>query len=72
MDLQKFFRTLPDHCHSLAGQSLELSQYTCPTASVADLGSGAFLTPESGISFFPYPGSETHIFGGKGTIIEPM
>jgi hypothetical protein len=42
------------------------------TGSVADPdpGSGAFLTPGSGIRnrFFPDPGSQTHIFEGLVTI----
>jgi hypothetical protein len=40
------------------------------TSSVADPGSGAFLTPGSGIRnrFFPDPGSQTHIFESLVTI----
>ncbi len=39
-------------------------------SSDADPGSGAFLTPGSGIRnrFFPDPGSQTHIFQGLVTI----
>ncbi len=42
----------------------------CPS-SVADLGSGAFLTPGSGIRnrFLPDPGSQTHIFEILVTIL---
>ncbi len=37
---------------------------------VADPGSGAFMTPGSGIQnrFFPDPGSQTHIFDSLVTI----
>ncbi len=51
-------------------RSVKLTSYDFVTAldssSVADPGSGAFLTldpdPRSGIGFFPDPGSQPHIF----------